>query len=53
MVDVLKREKNNTTVQASRFNDRLTFNKTVWIFFISCEVAGLWRRYGALSATDI
>ncbi len=28
MVDVLKREKSNTTVQASKFDDRLTFNKT-------------------------
>lgn len=41
MVDVLKKEKNNTTVHASKLNDRLTFNKTVWIFFISCEVGWL------------
>lgn len=41
MVDVLKKEKNNTAVQTSKFNDRLTFNKTVWIFFISCEVGWL------------
>lgn len=28
MVDVLNREKSNSTVQASKFDDRLTFDKT-------------------------
>ena len=41
MVNVLKREKSGVAPAKEKTNEKLTFNKTVWIFFISCEVGWL------------